>query len=86
FSVDSFFGALRGMLKPLAIHPDVELVFEPTGEIPDLETDEAKLGQVMRNLISNALKFTERGQVTVSARAIGDLVELRVADTGIGIP
>jgi signal transduction histidine kinase len=56
-------------------------------EVPDasLVTDPHKLGIVMRNLVSNALKFTEQGSVQAGARLDGDRVVLRVADTGIGI-
>ena len=52
-----------------------------------LDTDEGKLGQILRNLVSNALKFTERGEVRVSARPSSDgaAVAIEVADTGIGI-
>ena len=56
-------------------------------EVPDtsLVTDPRKLGIIMRNLVSNALKFTERGSVRADARLDDDRVVLRVADTGIGI-
>ena len=55
--------------------------------MPPLESDEAKLSQILRNLISNALKFTERGEVRVSASSSdpGASVLFRVQDTGIGI-
>jgi CheY-like chemotaxis protein len=64
----------------------VELrVEEPPADL-SLETDEAKVSQVLRNLVSNALKFTEKGEVVVSAeRGPGDTVCFRVRDTGIGI-
>ena len=87
FSVESLFAALRGMLRPLlAQNSSVSLVFEDAGGIPDLHTDEAKISQILRNFISNALKFTERGEIRVSVR-IGhdDAVVFSVADTGIGI-
>ena len=88
FDVESAFAALRGMLRPLQGSADVALVFEPLApDVPTLETDEGKLSQVLRNLVSNALKFTERGEVRVSARANGDgTVTFAVADTGVGIP
>jgi signal transduction histidine kinase/CheY-like chemotaxis protein len=88
FSVESLFAALRGMLRPLlAQNSSVSLVFEDPFDIPELHTDEAKVSQVLRNFISNALKFTERGEVRVSVRAGHDqTVVFSVADTGIGIP
>jgi CheY-like chemotaxis protein len=60
-------------------------VFE---EIPDdlaLETDERKLSQILRNLVSNALKFTDSGEVRVSVNREGSELVFSVKDTGIGI-
>jgi len=87
FAVESLFSALRGMLRPLlAQNSSVTLVFDDPVGIPELFTDEAKVSQVLRNFISNALKFTERGEVRVSARTGHDnTVVFSVADTGIGI-
>lgn len=87
FTVESVFAALRGMLRPLlAQNSSVSLVFEDPAEIPELYTDEAKVSQVLRNFISNALKFTERGEVRISARLGHDeTVVFAVADTGVGI-
>jgi anti-sigma regulatory factor (Ser/Thr protein kinase) len=65
----------------------VSLVFDEPDGIPTLHTDEAKVSQILRNFLSNALKFTERGEIRVSARLTpdGDAVVCSVADTGIGI-
>jgi signal transduction histidine kinase/DNA-binding response OmpR family regulator len=87
FEVETLFGALRGMLRPLLVGDAVDLVFEePTG-VPPLHTDEGKVSQILRNFLSNALKFTDKGEVRVSARLVPgqDLVAFSVADTGIGI-
>jgi signal transduction histidine kinase/ActR/RegA family two-component response regulator len=85
--VDDMFGALRGMLRPLLSGDGVTLSFESPDIGRPLYCDEAKLSQILRNFISNALKFTETGTVTVSARyqAQDDCVRFSVADTGIGI-
>jgi signal transduction histidine kinase/CheY-like chemotaxis protein len=87
FDVENLFGALRGMLRPLLFSQSVALVFDDSNELPPLQTDEGKVSQILRNLISNALKFTERGEVRVSARVdpAGDWISFAVADTGIGI-
>jgi signal transduction histidine kinase/CheY-like chemotaxis protein len=86
FAVPDLLSALRGMSRPLQVRPDVELAFDdaPAG-LPLLHTDEGKISQVLRNLISNALKFTERGEVRVAARGDGEHVVFTVRDTGVGI-
>jgi PAS domain S-box-containing protein len=48
--------------------------------------DPARLGQIVNNLLANAVKFTDRGGVSVTAKAAGDRVEIAVADTGPGVP
>jgi signal transduction histidine kinase/CheY-like chemotaxis protein len=87
FRVANLFGALRGMLRPLLLNTSVSLVFEDASELPALLTDEAKISQILRNFISNALKFTERGEIRVSAAlaAGADAIAFSVTDTGIGI-
>ena len=86
FDVRDLFAALRGMLRPLLLNESVNLVFEEPVDLPTMHTDEGKVSQILRNLLSNALKFTERGEIRVSARVLdGDRVAFSVADTGIGI-
>ncbi|SHG70927.1 ATP-binding protein [Massilia sp. CF038] len=86
FDVGEMFSALRGMLRPLLVSNTVDLVFDEPDAPISMYTDEAKLSQILRNFISNALKFTERGEVRVSARVIaGGTVEFAVKDTGLGI-
>jgi signal transduction histidine kinase/CheY-like chemotaxis protein len=87
FEVPALFGALRGMMKPLQSSTTVALVFDDCLSGPPLHSDEGKVAQILRNLVSNAFKFTEHGEVRVSTRY--DAVERRyiftVADSGIGI-
>lgn len=86
FEVGEFFGALRGMLRPLLAGNSLDLIFEAQPDIPTLFSDEGKVSQVLRNLISNALKFTRKGHIRVTAEnEEGGWVVFRVADTGIGI-
>ncbi|MDF3022475.1 MAG: putative two-component hybrid sensor and regulator [Steroidobacteraceae bacterium] len=86
FEMVDLFSALRGMFKPIVSSGTVSLAFdEPEGEIK-LYSDDKKVSQILRNFISNALKFTQRGEVRVSARLVeDDQVEFAVTDTGIGI-
>jgi len=85
FAAADLFSALRGIFRPLLTNPEVKLSFEePAGPI-EMSSDERKVGQILRNLVSNALKFTERGEVRVRAERRGEEVAFAVADTGIGI-
>jgi signal transduction histidine kinase len=85
--VENLFRTLKGMLRPLVDAARVDLVFEPAETIEPFDSDEGKIAQVLRNFISNALKFTEQGAVNVSAGydAQADTIVLAVSDTGIGI-
>jgi signal transduction histidine kinase len=85
FAVEPLLAELRGTMRSLQ-HHDVELVFDCPSDMT-CRTDRGKIVQVLRNLISNALKFTLHGRVTVTARHASDgLASFAVADTGIGIP
>lgn len=81
----AMFGQLRGTLRPLATRPEVEFVVDEPA-VPVMRSDEVLLAQVLRNLLTNALKFTEAGTVRLRVRQIGTEVEFTVADTGTGIP
>jgi signal transduction histidine kinase/CheY-like chemotaxis protein len=86
FEVQELFATLRGMLKPLLTGNSLDLIFEADPDLPPMHTDEGKVSQILRNLISNALKFTRRGHVRLTARLEDDgFVAFKVADTGIGI-
>jgi signal transduction histidine kinase len=87
FKVSALFASLRGSLRPLSTSPAVDLVFEKSVGLPDILADEQKVAQILRNFISNALKFTEQGQVRVSARedTRNNEIVFCVEDTGIGI-
>uniref|UniRef100_Q02BM7 histidine kinase n=1 Tax=Solibacter usitatus (strain Ellin6076) TaxID=234267 RepID=Q02BM7_SOLUE len=86
FDVKNLFGALRGMLRPLLVNTAVNLVFEEPEGISEVVSDEGKISQILRNFISNALKFTDHGEVRVFVRREdADRVIFSVSDTGIGI-
>ena len=86
FDMLDLFAALRGMFRPIVNSSNVDLIFEePTG-LPRLYTDDKKLAQILRNFISNSLKFTTSGEVRVSASLEGSAwIRFAVSDTGIGI-
>lgn len=87
FDMFDLFSALRGMFRPIVDTTAVDLILEEPVGLPKLYTDDKKLAQILRNFISNSLKFTQRGEVRVSARLENEReVRFAVSDTGIGIP
>ncbi|GAA3952997.1 ATP-binding response regulator [Allohahella marinimesophila] len=86
FDISDLFSALRGMLRPLLVGDAVNLNFIEPEEPIRMFTDEAKLSQILRNFISNALKFTEVGDINVRAQQLDDGdVSFSVQDSGVGI-
>jgi signal transduction histidine kinase len=75
------------MLRPLAQNPKVELHFVVPDTPVIFMSDESKVAQILRNFVSNALKFTEAGQVVVqlAPHPDPDTICFDVSDTGIGI-
>ena len=87
FTADALFAMLRGQLRPLALDGSVQLIFEDLTGGHVIESDEGKIAQVVRNYVTNALKFTEQGEVRVRAEPQPEgRVRFSVRDTGIGIP
>lgn len=87
FSASELIGGLRGLLKPLLSSDEVALIFDEPVGLPQFYTDMGKVSQILRNFISNAIKFTEQGEVRLSSRlsSSGQRIEFSVSDTGIGI-
>jgi signal transduction histidine kinase/CheY-like chemotaxis protein len=85
----ALFGRLRGLARPMTEGKPVEVIVSDVGD-PNtpgtILTDEVALTSVLRNLLSNGIKYTDRGEVRLSARTTGPRLEISVADTGIGIP
>ncbi|MBM4257887.1 MAG: sensor histidine kinase [Deltaproteobacteria bacterium] len=83
---------LLDRLEPLAEQlrgdKDLEIVWDSPTPLPVMETDGLRLEQVLTNLVTNAVKFTQKGQVIIRTRqAVGQgLIIFEVSDTGIGIP
>jgi signal transduction histidine kinase len=68
--VEELFSALRGIVIHLPRSPGVTVVFDDLNGVPTLRTDAFKLSQILRNYVVNGLKFTERGEVRISAAAV----------------
>ena len=87
FTAVELIGGLRAIFKPLHTGEAVAVLFEEPEGIPLFVTDEGKIAQILRNFISNALKFTAAGEIRVSVRyhaAVGQVI-FTVRDTGVGI-
>ena len=82
-------GRLRGLARPMAEGKPVEVIVGADGD-PNtpvtILTDEVALTSILRNLLSNGIKYTDHGEVRLSVRVAGPRLEISVADTGIGIP
>lgn len=85
FEAAQLIAGVRGMIRPLSRSNDVRVVVDDPPADLELLTDEGKLAEILRHLIGNALKFTDRGEVRLSIRVAGDLVVFEVRDTGVGI-
>ncbi|MDR3300051.1 MAG: diguanylate cyclase [Candidatus Accumulibacter sp.] len=79
-------GMMLVMSKPLIKGKELTLVDEIDASLPIINADENRIQQILYNLIGNAIKFTEKGKIVISAKVEGDGVAVSVADTGIGIP
>jgi signal transduction histidine kinase/CheY-like chemotaxis protein len=82
----ALFGRLRGLARPMAEGKPVEVIVSAEGAPATILTDEVALTSILRNLLSNGIKYTDRGEVRLSTRVTGPRLEISVADTGIGIP
>ena len=75
------------MVKERALAHGITLSLEIADDVDTLTGDERKVKQVLFNLLSNAVKFTpDRGKMSLAATKAGDMVQVAVRDTGVGIP
>jgi signal transduction histidine kinase len=77
---------LRGLTGPMAEGKPVDVVVSADEAPATILTDEMALTAILRNLLSNAIKYTDSGEVRLTVRTVPWRVELRVSDTGSGIP
>ena len=72
----------------LPLDKEVGLIWDYPPELPFIRTDSGKVRHILQNLINNAIKFSPKGHVTISARCLSGTktVEFKVEDTGVGIP
>jgi signal transduction histidine kinase/ActR/RegA family two-component response regulator/HAMP domain-containing protein len=84
-SLRSVLGVIVENFEQLAEDKGISLKLQVPEDLPDIETDEARLYQILQNIIGNAVKFTEQGGVIITAARDGVMIAVNVADTGIGI-
>jgi len=84
--VGDLLSTLRGMFRPLVTRREVALVVDEPPAGLSMRSDEGRIAQILRNLVGNALKFTERGEIRVQTSSDDGWVTFVVRDTGIGIP
>lgn len=85
--LDAVIHDIKALFDPVAKDKGIQFFIECDPEVPEvLQTDKLRLEQIIRNLVSNALKFTKKGTVSLRITRIGDSISFSVQDTGIGIP
>ncbi len=85
FAVDKMMQDVAAIIQPLAQKNGNKLVLSYAGDLGKMRADMTKVRQTLFNLLSNACKFTEKGQVSLTAERQRDTMEFRVSDTGIGM-
>jgi signal transduction histidine kinase/CheY-like chemotaxis protein len=85
FSVREIVADVVIMIEPQAREKGIELITYIGEDLPPLRSDYLKCRHILQNLISNAVKFTGDGSVTVSAEQIKETMKISIKDTGIGI-
>ena len=85
FPVSRLIHTLLEDLGPLAQEKAVALDYELAPDLPEMESDESRVFQILQNITANAVKFTEEGSVHLKATLEGDMIVFQVKDTGIGI-
>jgi signal transduction histidine kinase len=85
FRIEDIINMTTATVEPLLKDGRVRIVRDVTPDLPPLKTDRDKLKQILFNLLSNAAKFTEQGEIKVSASPENGNLKLAVADTGIGM-
>jgi signal transduction histidine kinase/HAMP domain-containing protein len=85
FRIEDIINMTTATVEPLLKDGRVRLVKDVAGNLPPVKTDRDKLKQILLNLLSNAAKFTEHGEIRVSAARENGTLKLAVSDTGIGM-
>jgi len=85
FSIQELVADLLSTIEPQALRKGISLEERISDDLPPVFSDPEKFRHILRNLVGNAVKFTEKGAVEISARQVGDEISVEISDTGIGI-
>ena len=87
FAIPELVNEVMSELEPIIKRSNLEVSARAAGKLPTLKSDRQKVKQIVLNLLSNALKFTPEGSVTITARydARSRMINIAVRDTGVGI-
>lgn len=85
FRLKSLIDTASPVMQVIIQEKDIELIIDADNHDPLINTDKERVGQILLNLFSNAVKYTDKGQIKVSIKHYNEKLEISVADTGIGI-
>jgi len=85
FKIQDVVSEVAQGLSPMISEKGLELIIDIPDEIPEIYSDRKKVSQIFLNLVNNAVKFTEAGEIRIECRLDNDNLEISVSDTGIGI-
>ncbi|NSW51173.1 MAG: response regulator [Anaerolineae bacterium] len=85
-NMNRFIGEIADITEQLAGEKNLSVTTSIDETLPTVMIDPGRMNQVMLNLVSNAVKFTEAGTIHIAAHKDGDFVSILIRDTGIGIP
>jgi len=85
FSMPELVSQVTDMILPQARQKDIKLLTDMPEDLPSLISDQTLCRHILQNLVSNAVKFTDVGQVEVRGQQVGENIQIDVIDTGIGI-
>ena len=85
FEINPIIELVGTTVQPMIRSANVKLISDVAENIPLLHTDQEKLKQILLNLLSNAAKFTHKGHITITAKAVSGNLVIDVTDSGIGI-
>jgi signal transduction histidine kinase len=83
--VETLMNKVAFSFSPEAEEKGIEIIVEQPKGLPKVYADKDRVAQILKNLVKNAIKFTDEGTIRLSARSNGQWVEISVSDTGIGI-